>query len=219
MNDNYQHATGWFEIVEVPTYNLDEVTGSNDEYIYKSSSRVSHLFNNTCLRRYPVPHKFAFDNIYEFKIQFTPLLKYLYIDPVLTTIKNQQANTPVERVKQVILNMLVTKDLANKVFYYINPLGKTLASITWAIRDFYHRTIQTTIGIDVFVRDMIFNLVSVADWKGITAGKQQQADIYNVQENAQRVMYDYAIGDLVYVDMIGIVPTLDYKKYGPCSIT
>ena len=28
-------ATGWFEIVEMPTYDLDEVTGGNNEYTDK----------------------------------------------------------------------------------------------------------------------------------------------------------------------------------------
>ena len=41
--------TGWFEIVEIPTFNLDEVTAGNDEYIDKSSTRVRHIFNNTLL--------------------------------------------------------------------------------------------------------------------------------------------------------------------------
>ena len=36
-------ATGWFEIVEIPMYKLDEVTGSNVEYIYKSYIRVRHF--------------------------------------------------------------------------------------------------------------------------------------------------------------------------------
>ena len=40
-------ATGWFEIVKVTMYDLDEVKGGNDEYIYKSSARVNQLFNNT----------------------------------------------------------------------------------------------------------------------------------------------------------------------------
>ena len=42
-------ATGWFKIIEIPTFKLDEVTASNDEYIDKSSARVSRLFNNTWL--------------------------------------------------------------------------------------------------------------------------------------------------------------------------
>ena len=28
-------ATGWFDIVEILTYDLDEFTGVNDDYIYK----------------------------------------------------------------------------------------------------------------------------------------------------------------------------------------
>ena len=40
-------ATGWFEIVEIPMFDLKEVTIGNDEYIDKSSVSVSQLFNNT----------------------------------------------------------------------------------------------------------------------------------------------------------------------------
>ena len=37
-------TTGWFDIVEIPTFDLDKVTAGNDEYIYKSSARVNQLF-------------------------------------------------------------------------------------------------------------------------------------------------------------------------------
>ena len=57
-------ATGWFEIVEISTFYLEEVTIGNDEYICKSSARVSQLFNNTWLCRYPRPQKVVFDNGY-----------------------------------------------------------------------------------------------------------------------------------------------------------
>ena len=67
-----------------------------------------------------------FDNGYEFKRGFKPLLKDFYIKPILMTIKNPQANDIVERLHQLILNMLVTKDLANKVFIDIDPWGETL---------------------------------------------------------------------------------------------
>ena len=59
-------ATGWFEIVKIPTFNLYEVSIGNNEYIDKSSDRVSQLFNNTWLCIYPRPRKFVFDNRYEF---------------------------------------------------------------------------------------------------------------------------------------------------------
>ena len=122
-------ATGWFDIVEIPTFDLEEVTIGNYEYIDKSSTRVSQFFNNTWLCRYPRPRKVVFDNGSEFKQYFTTLQKDFNIKPVLTSINNPQANAPVERVNQVILNMLVTKDLDNKVFDYIYPWCETLSSI------------------------------------------------------------------------------------------
>ena len=68
-------------------YDLNEVTDSNDEYIYKSSDRVIQLFNNTWRRRYLRPRKVMFDDGYDFKQGLTTLLKHFYIKTVLTTIK------------------------------------------------------------------------------------------------------------------------------------
>ena len=47
----FGHATGWFEIIGVLTFDLDEVTSGNDNYIDTSSSRVIQLFNITCIIR------------------------------------------------------------------------------------------------------------------------------------------------------------------------
>ena len=44
-------ATGWFEIVKLPMYDINEVMCGNYEYIDKSSARVSQFFNNTWLSR------------------------------------------------------------------------------------------------------------------------------------------------------------------------
>ena len=119
--------TGWFEIFKVTKYELDDGTGVNDDCIDKSSSRVSHLFNNKWINIHPRPCKFVFDNGYEFKWDFNTFINDFDIKPVLTTIKNLQANAPVEWLKQVILNMIVTKDISNKVLDYIDTWGETLA--------------------------------------------------------------------------------------------
>ena len=84
--------TGWFEIVNIPTFELKEVALGNDEYIDKSSARVFQLFENTWLRRYPRPRKVVFDNGSKFKWDFTLLLNYFNIKTVLTSVKNPQAN-------------------------------------------------------------------------------------------------------------------------------
>ena len=86
--------------------------------------------------------------------------------------------------------MLVTKDIDNKVFDRIYPWGETIAYISWAIRDYYHCTIMSTPGKAVFGRDMLFDLVSVVDWKVATAEKQRQVDIDNVRGNDKRSTYD-----------------------------
>ena len=48
---------GCFDIYEILMFNLDGIIVGNDEYIDKSSARVSQLFKNTLLCRYPRPHK------------------------------------------------------------------------------------------------------------------------------------------------------------------
>ena len=122
-----------------------------------------------------------FDNGSEFKQDLTPLLKDFDIKPVLTSVKNPQANAPVDQLYQVILNMLVTKDLDNKVFDYIDTWGETLAYISLAIRYSYHRTIMATPRQSVFCRDMLFNIASIIYWRVVTADKQLQLDIDNVR--------------------------------------
>ena len=95
-------------------------------------------------------------------------------------IKNPQANDTMDWVHQVILNMLVNKNLDKKVVCYIYPWGETLESIVCIIRASYYRNIQDATVKSVFGRDMIFNLTSVVDWQVITDGKKQQVEIDNV---------------------------------------
>ena len=66
-------VTGQFEIVQVP---------STDQ----SSARISQLFNQTWVSRYPRPQRVRFDNGSEFKKNFIPLLKDFGIKPKPTSI-------------------------------------------------------------------------------------------------------------------------------------
>ena len=69
------------------------------------------MIYNTLLRRYLCTRQVLFNNRSELKRYFTPLIKDFDIKPVLTSVKKTQANALVERLHQVILNMLITKDL------------------------------------------------------------------------------------------------------------
>ena len=66
---------------------------------------------------------------------------------------------------------------------------------------------------------MLFNITPVVECPFVTAANQRQADIDNVRENYGRVTHDYAIGNLVYVEMTSIYRKIDYKKQGPYIIT
>ena len=68
-----------------------------------------------------------------------------------------------ERVHQIILNILLTKAFDKNIFNYIYPWGETLVSITWEIRASYHRTIMATPDQALFGRKMLFNIASVLD--------------------------------------------------------
>ena len=82
-------VTGWFEIVEVHSYLIDQVVHkkiTTETIIDKSATRISQLFEQTWLSRYPRPKKVVFDNGSEFKKDFVLLLKDLFIKPKVTTI-------------------------------------------------------------------------------------------------------------------------------------
>ena len=82
-------VTGWFEIVEVPNYIVEDLQNKTTrESVDKTSARLSRLFDQTWLSRYPRPNKVIFDNGSEFKKDFVPLLKDWSIKPTCTTIKN-----------------------------------------------------------------------------------------------------------------------------------
>lgn len=92
-------ATGWFEIVEVPNYIVENIVDkkkTTETIIDKSSARISRLFEQTWLARYPRPREVVFDNGSEFKKDFVPLLKDMSIKPKITTIKNLQSNSPIK---------------------------------------------------------------------------------------------------------------------------
>ena len=110
-------------------YDGNEVTVVNDMYIDESSVSVRQFFNNTRVSRYQRQRKFVFDDGYEFKQYFTPFLKDFFIKVVFMKIKKSQANALVERLDQIILNMLLSKDIDNKVFNYIDQWCETLAYI------------------------------------------------------------------------------------------
>ena len=196
-------ATGWFEIAEIPD---------------KTSARISKIFNSTWLARYPRPRKVIFDNGNEFKKDFLPLLKDFSIKPTPTTIKNPQANAILERVHQVLGDMLRTKNLQQYDFDALDPWNDILASVAWAIRSTHHSTLKASPAQLVFNRDMLLNAKFIADWEMIRLRKQEDVDKNNARENSLRVDHDYHIGDKVLVTDRDIHCKLNCPTKGPYNI-
>ena len=126
------------------------------------------------------------------------LLKDFDIKPKPTTMENPQGNSPVERIHQVVQNMIKTKELDTFVIDYIDPWAEVLSSVAWAIRASYHSTLQSTLSQLVFGRDMLFNISKkTINWKLITDNKHKHIICDNTCENTGCIPHTYNVGDRV----------------------
>ena len=89
-----------------------------------------------------------------------------------------------------------------------------MSYISWAVRSFYHLTLQATPCQSIFGRVMIFHLPSIIYLIVLSTTKQQQVYTHNVHENTKKLSHDYIVGDLVYFDKTGIYLKLniEYQK-------
>lgn len=196
-------ATGWFEICEIGN---------------KTSAQMSHLLNRVWLSRYPRPTKIIFDNGNEFKKDFKFIFDDYGVKCRITTIKNPQANSILERVHQVIGNMLRTKNLVELDFSFEDTWPNVLASVAFAIRSTHHSTLGAAPAQLVYGRDMVLPIQYVAEWDLIRKRKQLKIDESNMRENKNRVEYDYKIGDFVLISDKDIKRKLDCPTKGPYKI-
>ena len=123
------------------------------------------------MAHYPNPRKVIFYNGNEFKKDFLPLLRDFNIKPTPTTIKNPQANAILERVHQVLGDMLHTKNLQQYDFDALDPCSDILASVAWVIHSTHHSTLKVSPAQLVFNRDMLLNIKFIADWESIRLRK------------------------------------------------
>jgi transposase InsO family protein len=198
-------ATGWFEIVA---------------YDDKRAITVANMLEQTWLCRYPRPSLITYDRGSEFiGTGFRTTVKNEYgIKAKPITVRNPQANAIIERIHQVIANMIRTYELEDVYMDKKDPWGGILAATAYAVRSTYHTTLQATPGQLVFGRDMIFNVKHTANWKLIKERKQKIIDYNNERENKSRIAHEYTINEKV------LLLRHDANKYerpydGPYEIT
>jgi hypothetical protein len=132
----------------------------------------------------------------EFKLHFKYLCKSYGVEHKPTTVKNPQANGTLERVHQVLGQMIRTAeiDMANSV----NPddIDVFLDNAAWAICSTYHMVLKASPGAAIFGRDMLFDIPFVADWHKIGGQRQSLTNCGNQRKNAAHIDYDYKVGDI-----------------------
>jgi transposase InsO family protein len=177
-------ATGWFEIQQIDD---------------KKSVTVANIVEQEWFSRYPWPTQITFDRGSEFIGQdFQKMIKEDYgVKAKPITVRNPQANAIVERVHQVIGNIIRTFELENNYLDETDPWKGILSATAFAVRSTFHTTLKNTPGQLVYGRDMIFNVKHEANWEFIRARKQQIIEKNNQAENAKRIPHTYHIGDKV----------------------
>ena len=113
------------------------------------------------------------------------------------TTRNPQANAIIERVHQVIANIIRTYELQDNYLDEDNPWKGILSATAFAVRSTYHTTLKQTPGQIVFGRDMIFNVEHIVNWEYIRASKQKNIKKNNIIENSGRIPHTYSVGDKV----------------------
>ena len=179
-------VTSWFEIAKVPVVlYIDPNTHELESCKDVTSARTSQLFNNNWLCCYPCPGQVIYDNGSEFKLNFKLLCKQYGLKHKPTTKKNPQGNSILERIHQVVANMLRSFDLDNQELDEHDLFGEYLAQVAWAIRCTYHATLRATPGQLVYGRDMILDIPYTANWSKINSRKQELIDKSNKKKIAK----------------------------------
>jgi hypothetical protein len=107
-------------------------------------------------------------------------------------VRNPQANAIVERVHQVIGNIIRAFELEYNYLDKEDPWKGILSATAFAVQSTFHTTLRSIPGQLVFgTRDMIFNTKHEASWEFIRKRKQQLIEKNNEAENAKRIPHTY----------------------------
>jgi hypothetical protein len=106
---------------------------------------------------------------------------------------------------QVLVQMLriAELDMANTVTP--DDVDVFLNNAAWAICSTYHTVLKASPGTAIFGRDMLFDILFIADWKEIGGYRQCQTDLNTAHINSKQVDYDYKVGDKVLLTEEGIL--------------
>ena len=112
---------------------------------------------------------------------------------------NTQKNVTIERINQVLGNLVRTYNLQETYVDYADPWMEILAAVAFAVQSMYHRTREKILGQIFFGQDTILPINHTQDWKYIYHGKQAQINKDFTHENITRTDYNYRVGGKVLI--------------------
>jgi hypothetical protein len=191
-----------------------------EEIFDKTFERIARLANKTWLSRYPRCCYIIYSNGSEFKLNFEYLCETFGIKHKPTTIKNPQANAILERLHQVLGQMIRTSELDIAETITPDDVDDFLDNAAWAICSTYHTVLKASPGAAIFGCDMLFDIPFIADWNKIGDYRQRQTNLSTARKNSKQVDYDYNVGDKVLLTQEGILQKAErpYSKE-PWTIT
>ena len=174
------------------------------EYPDKQSITIANIVEQEWLSRYPWPQIITYDQGSEFiGKDFSDMVQNDYgIKVKAITVRNPQANAIVERIHQVIDNMIRTFELEDKDVDQDVWKG-IIAATSFAVRSTWHSTLQATPGQLVFGRDTVFAQSFAANWNLIRQRRQRMINYNNRRENSKRIGHTYRRGDKVLITRSG----------------
>ena len=177
-------ATSWFEMVEIDN---------------KTPINIVNIVEIAWLNRYPRPKIITFDGGNEFKADFNKIVREEFnLETKPASVHNPQGNSVLERIHQVMGNMIKTFQIYNRDDMDVNdPWSGILGAVMYAIRSTVHTTLGATPMQLVFGRDAILPICHKADWKFIKDKKQRLIDMNNKRENKKRIPFQYTAGSKV----------------------
>jgi hypothetical protein len=119
--------------------------------------------------------------------------------------KNPQANAILERLHQVLAQMLCTSELDMAKTITPDDVDVFLDNAAWVICSTYHTVLKAFPGAEIFGRNMLFDIPFIADWNKIGDYKQHQTDLNTARKNSKQVDYDNKVGSKVLLTQEGIL--------------
>ncbi len=95
-----------------------------------------------------------------------------------------------------------------------------LSDAAWAICSTHHTVLKALPGAVIFGRDMLFDILFIADWKKIGEYKQELTDLNTDRENKGRIDQDYKVGQKLLERNEGILCKAESRwQKDPWTIT